>query len=96
MDYKENNMSMYRYMIDLALPNPLPTVFSTKPTGPELTWMSNHTWLECIRAGIVKLKGFSSKINAGEAPEEDTMRAKWHICYHDEDPTSSCGPEYDI
>ncbi len=89
-------MSVIRYIIDLAAPNPLPAILYTNPTAGELTWMSNHTWLEIIRAAIVKLKGLSSKINPGEMDEENTLKAKYHICYHDEDPISPCGPEFDI
>ena len=89
-------MSVYRYMVDLALPNPLPAFFSTYPTQQELTWISNHTWFEIIRAAIVRLKNYSSKIQEGQPNAEDTTKAKYHVCYHDEDPQHQCAPEQDI
>ncbi len=89
-------MSVIRYRIDLAAPNPLPPVLFTKPTAAELTWMSNHTWLEIIRAAIVKLKGLSNKIKPGTIWEEDTLKSKYHICHHDETPPIPCEPEEDI
>jgi len=89
-------MSVYRYMIDLAVPRPLPAFFDTKPTPAEITWITNHTWIEIIREAVIRLKNYSSKINNGVNLEEDTTKAKYHVCHHDEVPQLPCEPEEDI
>ncbi len=73
-------MSLRRLQLDLAVPEPL---------SPELEgqW---ETLLNYIRA----FKEASIKINKGLANEEDTTRADWHICRHDEG--KECDPKVEI
>jgi len=89
-------MSLYRYNINLALPKPIPNVFDTKPTSKELTWISNHTWIEIIREAILRLKAHSVIINPEKPNVEDTIKAVYHICYHDETPPKPCETPVDI
>jgi len=50
-----------------------------------------------IRGGIQKLKKLSRKINEGLPNEENTVRAIYRICYHDEgEGHPPCEPEQDI
>lgn len=41
---------------------------------------------------IKAAKAKASNVNA----KEMTIIAKYHICYHDENPTKPCGPEVEI
>ena len=76
-------MPLHRFQIDLAIPDPIPKALLQKPTTQQLTAMANMTWIQIVRAMIQRLKGFSQKINEGTSREEDTIRAKKHICKHD-------------
>ncbi len=49
-----------------------------------------------IRQTIRDLKAFATKINAGAANEEMTVKAVYHICYHNESPPKPCASEQDI
>ena len=49
------------------------------------------TKIPTIRQAIRDLKVYASKIN-----EEMTIRATYHICYHNEIPTKPCGAEQEI
>ena len=53
-----------------------------------------------IRDQIVKLQSFSQKITPTDKTafraEEDTTRAVFHVCHHDDDPVKSCEEEKDI
>ena len=73
-------MSYRRYMIDLAIPEPLPSTLRGQLTAIE----------EHIRV----LKSFAVKINEGKDNEEMTTRAVWHICHHDSG--GNCEPESEI
>lgn len=63
-------MSYLRFMIDLAIKEPIPDELSEQ--------------LDVIRTHIRTLKSYASKINEGLLNEEDTTRAKYHKCRHDE------------
>ena len=84
-------MSGYRFRFDLFIQFD-PT---TKDIDPEL-----KKDILKIRDECIKLKSFSKKIvptdPTGNRPEEDTTKAVFHICYHDENPTLPCDPEQDI
>jgi len=44
-----------------------------------------------------RIKKYAAKINEGQPNEEMTVKAKWHICYHNEGMIHSpCGEEQDI
>ena len=73
-------MSLLRFMIDLAVEQPLP---------PGLQGQLN-----AIKQQIRNFQSFSSRINEGQPNEEDTTLAKQHICHHD--TGESCEPEEDI
>lgn len=87
-------MAHRRFIIDLAIPDTIPPALLQKPTPAQLTAIGNMTWLEIIKTMVQRLKGYSEKINAGTLKEEDTVRARWHICRHD--AGQSCDPEQDI
>jgi hypothetical protein len=82
--------------MDLALPSPLPQALNQKPTPAELTWLQDHTWLEILRKAIQRLKSYSEIIQPGTDRQEDTTRAKYHLCHHDETPTLPCEQEQDV
>jgi len=63
-------MSYTRIRIDLAFKNPLPHAVKNK--------------LDEMKALVVQGKAYAEKINAGLDTEENTVRAAWHICRHDE------------
>jgi len=73
-------------MIDLAIP------YDEKGGLPPA--LKGH--LVAIEQHIKVLKGFAVKINVGKANEEDTIKAKWHKCFHDETPNTPCAPEVEI
>ncbi len=50
--------------------------------------------LPVIKTKINQLKSYCEKINAGKPNEENTVRFKYHTCYHDEG--KPCNPEIDI
>ena len=47
-----------------------------------------------LKALVLQGKAYAEKINAGTAQEENTVRAMWHVCRHDEG--KSCDPEIEI
>jgi hypothetical protein len=63
-------MSYLRYNIDLAFKQPISSEVQAILTS--------------FNAELKKLKPFAEKINADGMNEEDTERAKMHICKHDE------------
>ena len=73
-------MSLRRYMIDLAIP---------EPVAPGLQGQ-----LTAIEQHIRILKSFAVKINEGEINEEYTTKATRHTCHHDEG--KSCEGEVEI
>jgi len=87
-------MPLHRFQIDLAIPDPIPPALLQKPTKAQLTAMADMTWIQIVRTMIQRLKGFSQKINEGTSREEDTIRAKKHICKHD--ISMPCEGEEDI
>ena len=67
-------------MIDIAVKEPIPGALKGK--------------MVMIRNAIKQLAMYSVRINAGKANEEDTVRAKFHICNHD--INEPCGSEEDV
>jgi len=84
----------HRFQIDLAIPDPIPNALNEKPTTAQLTAIKNMTWIQIIRTMVQRLKQVSEKINKGTDGEEDTVRAKKHICKHD--IGQSCDAEEEI
>ena len=74
-------MAYKRYVIDLAFKLPLPSTLTGQLTAFEAT----------IRNVLRQSAG---KINVGLINEEDTIKATWHICRHDEN--LPCEPEQEI
>jgi len=72
---------LIRFMIDLAIPE---KVFKAIPADTKAG----------VRDAIRYMKSKAVKINEGKMNEEDTTRAIWHKCYHDEG--KACAPEEDI
>jgi len=87
-------MANRRFIIDLAIPETIPSALLQNPTPAQLTAMGNMTWLDIIKTMIQRLRTYSEKINAGTTREEDTIRAKQHICRHADG--LPCDPETDI
>ena len=75
-------MSGTRFEIDGFIPDPMPQ--ELKDRLPE------------IRAGIRKLMAYCVKINEGKDSEENTIKAIYYSCYHDEVPTKPCGSVQEI
>ena len=75
-------MSLLRYNISFAFLEPL------KPQVRQR--------LSALAQELRMLKKEAVIINEGKNNEENTNRAKKHICYHDETPTRTCEPEEDI
>ena len=75
-------MSLRRYIIDLAIPEPIP---------PGLNGQLN-----AIEQHIRVLKSFAVKINKGKVNEENTDKATYHTCHHDKVPTEPCEHETEI
>ena len=73
-------MAYLRFTLDLAVKQPIPAALQAK--------------LPAILDTIKQLKSYASKINAGTAGEETTVRAVYHICRHDEG--LPCDPEVAI
>ena len=73
-------MSYIRFNLDLAVKQPIPQALQNK--------------LPVIRDAIKRLKAYASKINEGQANEEMTVRAVYHICHHDEG--LPCEPEQEV
>jgi len=67
-------------MIDIAVKEPIPDALKGK--------------MQMIRNAVKQLNMYSERINAGKANEENTIKAKFHICKHD--INELCGPEEDV
>lgn len=74
-------MALIRFNLDLAIPK---NIYNAIPTTKKLA----------LRNSIRELKALAVKINEGSIQEEMTIKANWHICYHDEG--KSCEPEQEI
>ena len=74
-------MALVRFTLDLAIPQ---SVFDAMPIAQRVS----------IRDRIRELKAKAVKINAGTLNEEMTIKAKWHICHHDEN--KPCESEQEI
>jgi len=74
-------MSLIRFSLDLAIPE---AAYNAIPAATKTA----------IRDRIRQLKAYAVKINAGQANEEMTVRAVWHLCRHD--TGESCNPEQDV
>jgi len=73
-------MALRRYRIDLAYPEPI---------SPQLEGR-----LRAFENAARAILPDAVIINEGQDNEEDTIRAKKHICYHDEG--LPCEPEVEI
>ena len=71
---------MRRLQVDLAVPEPLSPAL-------EGQWGTLLTYIRVFKQA-------SAKINSGLANEEDTTRADWHICGHNEG--KECDPKVEI
>jgi len=60
----------------------IPTAFASK--------------IPAIRAEVRSIKTFVGTMNRTLGGQELSLSAKYHICYHDEDPTKPCEPARDI
>ncbi len=74
-------MAYVRFILDLAIPE---AIYNAIPAAKKTA----------IRDRIRELKALAVKINAGQANEEMTVKATFHICRHDEGGV--CGPEQEI
>lgn len=74
-------MALIRITLDLALPE---AVYYSIPDDKR----------QAAAAMIRGLKALAVKINEGLPSEEDTTKAVWHRCLHDEGGV--CGPYNDI
>jgi len=86
-------MSFLRFNLDLAIKQPLPAVLLEKPTAAQLQAMTGMTWVQIFREMVKRLKKQSEKIESTYNIEE-TTRATFHVCRHDEG--FSCDPEQEI
>ena len=75
-------MSGTRFMIDGFIPDPMPQVLVDN--------------LPEIRQRVRQLMSFCVNINEGQPNEENTTKAVYHKCYHDEDPVRACDPAQNI
>jgi len=62
-------MSYLRFRMDLAVKRPIPQALQDR--------------IPTIKEKICELKAYCEKINEGKPNEENTLRAKYHICHHD-------------
>jgi len=76
-------MALIRFTLDLAIPE---DVYNAIPVTKKLA----------IRDRIRELKALAVKINAGQLNEENTVRAVWHRCHHDDIGNIACEPEKEI
>lgn len=63
-------MSYTRISIDLAFKNPMSNTVKNK--------------LQELKTLAKQGKTYAKKINEGQPNEENTVRATYHVCYHDE------------
>jgi hypothetical protein len=54
------------------------------------------TKIPAIRQAVRDLKVYAKKVNAGKVNEELTVKASYHICYHNEAIVKPCAQEQDI
>jgi len=76
-------MALIRFQLDLAIPE---AVYNAIPAAKKLA----------VRDTIKGLKALAVRINEGKENEEMTVKAVWHKCYHDEEPTRPCEPPKEI
>ncbi len=75
-------MSYLRFIVDLAIKQPISSGLQAQ--------------LSAIATQILRLQSESEKINPGQIMEENSTRATYHVCHHDEHPPKPCDPEEDI
>jgi len=63
-------------------------------TPVQLQTLANMQLIEVIKTMIRRLREFGQKINEGTDKEEDSVRARMHLCKHD--IGESCGGEEEI
>lgn len=74
-------MAVIRFSLDLAIPQ---DVYAAIPAATKTAFRDR------IRA----MKALAVKINAGRPNEEASVKARWHVCRHDEG--KPCDGEQDI
>ena len=85
-------MAGLRFQLDLYI-NEDPT--GTLVAGVKIpTALANK--IPAIKQAVNDLKAFATRINAGKVNEEMTVRAKYHVCYHNEVVMKPCAPEQEI
>ena len=97
-------MALLRFNLDLAIPldveGKLPPALYKKLneiyTPTQLQAVANLEVVEVIKILVRKLKEFAVKINEGAENEEASVKAVYHICIHDEDPSGGCPSEEEI
>ena len=52
--------------------------------------------IPAIRQTIRELKAFATKVNEGKENQETTVKATYHVCHNNENPTRPCEPEQEI
>ena len=52
--------------------------------------------IPAIRQAVRDLKAYATKINVGGVNEEMTVKAVFHVCYHNEPIPKPCGAEQEI
>jgi len=80
-------MSGLRFRIDLFVP----LDSKTEKVDSVL-----QTKIDTIKTSILDFRQYSQKINPGKEAEEDTTKAVFHKCYHDETPPKPCEADKDI
>lgn len=80
-------MSGLRFRIDFFVP-------LDPKTGKVSVELQNK--VNAIKTSILDFKNYSTKINDGKIDQEDTTKAIFHKCYHDEDPSKPCDQIKDI
>lgn len=85
-------MAGLRFTLDLFIPE---VSSGTNVAGIKIpTALANQ--IPTIRQGVQNLKTYAKKINAGQPNEEMTVKATFHVCYHDEATPKPCGLEQEI
>lgn len=80
-------MAFKRFSIDLAIPENYP-IFNTAIkdilSAEELQRINTMNVMDLFKKLVTYLQTYSVKINAGNTNEEQTNKATYHICRHDE------------
>ncbi len=83
-------MSGLRFTLDLYIPE---SSSGTVVAGIRIpTALANQ--IPSIRSGIQNLKSYARKINTSAGNEEMTIKAKYHVCHHEDG--KACESEQEI